>query len=332
MELSFYIPFEEYEIEDVNWYPGNYDWEYEDGPFFEDVLKEVLLHRVGLHVKAMGSLFEVNNVKNISVGADLFGIGDQLARCIRRPAKDGSIYASIQLGPDIIYHYLKAHWEKEHQVPSVYDLTVLHELIHVIDPEVTDGMTLGDAATDPLVNFFGWLQDFRTEGLAELPIFITDPRAQDDPKAISNAFENIFELLAEDFRSLEPLPHMYYDKTKELLHSPYAFGPYFLIGLIEQKGGFNISKGMVSVFGEDPSHYEVVKLGLEINREAYFEHMVDLQFEGKYILDRKLFAELLLNRLEASKNYWESQSKRGSKVVHQHRDLAKRLLLKINGN
>ena len=59
MEISFYFTAEEVEIGVAKNFPNTYDWDYEGGPFFEEVLKAVRYRRVKAKLQERAPLHQV---------------------------------------------------------------------------------------------------------------------------------------------------------------------------------------------------------------------------------------------------------------------------------
>lgn len=328
MELSFYIPYEDYDIEDIKGYPGDYDWDYEDGPFFEEILEEVLLDRVGNQLALIEDLLSAGNVNNITIGADIIGIEGVEARCIRRSGDDGQVYASITLGPHMIYHYLKAYWDPQYQVPLAKDLTIIHELVHVLDQDIYDHLNLGEAVGDPLVQFFQWLSQFRTEGMAELPLYLAGEAGCDNPETIRLRLNKMIKELLTGFQVHGSLPVKSYDGKKDLIHAPYELGPWLVADLIAKKSGLTLSKSKVRLLEQLEEFKAALKVGLAVSIEEFLDHILDLKFGEEYLMNRSLFVEILSSCLIASEAYWLGQESEDPEGVQKLRQFAKYLISK----
>lgn len=298
LDLDFYITLEGWAKEDVADFPGEYDWDREEGPFFEDVLSEVVLGSVKEKLRLYYPLLEKTPIASLTIGADIFGMDDAEAMCMTQKNSDGSISIGIIYGPAILEDLLKTYWDKSH-TPNFYHLLVIdHELIHLMDYRELPFFQ-NPNSEDPLSLFFSWLRAWRAEGLADLIPFLLKNRGLQEGEAVKNR-------IAKDFKEMQEVnwmevrsPFALEDIRKNWKYTPYEVGPWLMARMIEEKSG-------IVLIGNDFDHLDAetinqtLQVGLSIDFEEYLKSLTELKIDTDSILDRELFQDLIQKASSAS--------------------------------
>jgi hypothetical protein len=299
LDLYFYITLEGWGKEDVADFPGEYDWDYEEGPFFEDVLSEVVLGTVKEKLRLYYPLLEKTPLASLTIGADIMGMGDSEAMCISQKNSNGTISINIIFGPEILEDLLKAYWDKSH-TPNDYRLLVIdHELIHLMDYKELPSFD-NPNSEDPLFLFLAWLRAWRAEGLANLIPFLLKTRGLQEGEAVKNRIEKDFMEMQEvnwmEIRS----PFALEDIRKNWKYSPYEVGPWLMARMIEERSGIELI-GKEFDYQDAETINQILRVGLSIELEEYLKSLTELKIDTDYILDRKLFQDLIQKASSASK-------------------------------
>ncbi|MCH6198615.1 hypothetical protein MMU07_03420 [Aquiflexum sp. LQ15W] len=293
MEIQFDLTTEDPEIELMQSFPGTYDWDCEEGPFFEEVLEEVLVSRVQAKLQEMTPLLQGVSIQSLSVGADLYGMQGVLAQCISEKNEDGSYSVGVIYGPDVIQELLSAHWDSSYSINPYYDMTIVHELLHLADQSELSLKNIGHNIPDPVIQFFGWMRMWRSEGLADLPAFKRGLRGLQDPLTVKQRISEAFKTLSEvDWKSCSGMGD--YEAVYEpLSFIPYEVGPYLLHQVILATSVPASSEADNHLSGMIP----MLQSGLGIGFEAFWHHIMK---DGQGLVDAGLLQDILTRLFEAS--------------------------------
>jgi|GEM_PF-2356014 hypothetical protein len=300
--LYFYITLEGWSKEDAQDYPGTYDWDYDEGPFFEDILEQVVLEKVKEKIESFGGLINSDSIASISIGADLIGMQGTLAQCMSTTQDDGSVSVSIIYGPDILEELLKAYWDKSYQVNRHLDLVIDHELVHLMDTKNLPSTNFDLDNTAPLYVFSKWLESWRSEGLADLIPFLVDERGLKTAEEVQNRIQfDLNEMLLGDWTDVT---HVWDLKKihKNLSYTPYEVGPWIIAKLIEEKS----QKSLLGLQNFDLENRtlvnQILEIGLSISFKEFLKLLMQIKVGDKLILEKQTIVSLIrkLNQMSSS--------------------------------
>lgn len=298
LDLFFYITLEGWAKEDVADFPGEYDWDREEGPFFEDVLSEVVLGSVKEKLRLYYPLLEKIPIASLSIGADIFGMDDAEAMCMTQKNSDGTISIGITYGPEILEDLLKAYWDKTHSSNDYHLLVIDHELIHLMDYKELPFFQ-NPNSEDPLSLFFAWLRAWRAEGLADLIPFLMKKRGLQEGEEVKNRIaKDLMEMQEVNWMEVRT-PFALGDIRKNWKYTPYEVGPWLMARMIEDKLG-------IELIGKEFDHQDaatinqILKVGLSIDFEEFLKSLTELKIDADSILDPELFQDLIKNAISAS--------------------------------
>lgn len=298
LDLHFYITLEGWEKEDVADFPGQYDWDYEEGPFFEDVLSEVVLGSVKEKLCLYYPLLEKIPIASLTIGADIFGMADSEAMCMTQKNSDGTISIGITYGPEILEDLLKAYWDKSH-TPNIYRLLVIdHELIHLMDYQELPFFQ-NPNSEDPLSLFFAWLRSWRAEGLADLIPFLMKKRGLQEGAEVKNRIaKDLMEMQDVNWKEVRTAFALE-EIRKNWKYTPHEVGPWLMARMIEEKSGIElIGKGIDHQDAETIN--QILRVGFSIGLEEYLNSLTELKIDTDSILDHELFQDLIQKASSAS--------------------------------
>ena len=299
MDINFYISATDLSLEEMQDFPGTYDWDYEDGPFFEEVVEQVLTQRMREKLHYWTPLFSKVSVSSLSLGADVRGASLELASCTSNRNADGSYSVGLNFGPKAISEFLLAHWDSSHQVAPYLDLVIDHELIHLADLQVINPQSDPQLSMDPLVQFFQWILKWRTEGLADLPGFLFGVRGMADPGQIRTMIRESFDRLASIDWSQAIQAGTTTSVFQDLAFTPYAIGPWIMSKMIQTKSP-NLLHQPETVLLHPADMKDWISIGLEIDGKEFRDLLLGLQDEGSCLLDGELTYRLVYQLRKAS--------------------------------
>ena len=333
MEINFYISATDLSREEMQDFPGTYDWDYEDGPFFEEVVEQVLTQRMREKLLYWTPLFNKVSVSSLSLGADLRGAALELASCTSNRNDDRSYAVSLNFGPKAISEFLLAHWDSRHQVAPCLDLVIDHELIHLADLQVINPQSDPQFSMDPLVQFFQWILKWRTEGLADLPGFLLEVRGIADPGQIRTLIRESFDRLASTDWNQAIQAGTTTSIFEDLAFTPYAIGPWIMSKLIRSKSSSMIHQPE-TVLLNPAAIRDWISTGLEIDGKEFRDLLLGLQDEVSYLLDGERTYRLVHQLRKASFLYQilgkDQKTSKKQALTSHYRQVAEQFIYTLN--
>jgi len=168
--VQAYITAEDYSQEDVAYLPGTYDWDFEEGPFFEDVALEVTEKAFQEACVRLKPLLERFPIQHLAVGIDIYGMEGYptILHFGTNVGENGKATASFMMQPVLLEELLTVYFDENYvikpQLLQQFDMA----LIHSMDYLSGQYLPLPDASVNPLTHLVFFLSGLRQVGMNKL--------------------------------------------------------------------------------------------------------------------------------------------------------------------
>lgn len=170
--IEYSISEDDWDREEMEPFSGTYDFVGFDGLFFDQVATQVVTAAMERSLARLAPLFQDVKIGYFNVALDIRAIEDPNVYSLIYPNRQDGIMALLLIGPELIEELLKARWSPSFQLSDFHEYALDYELLHVLDNAHVNVGKLRYQTENLYAVFVSWLIGFRTEGLANLGLFL----------------------------------------------------------------------------------------------------------------------------------------------------------------